>query len=173
MDDLLLITPSVDWEAEFRGMAAELRAAGERYRSLESLQDDFATWVRRLEGYVTGAGLGPGQVPWSTFWLVRPTDHCILGYSSLRHYLDEVLEDVGGHIGYTIRPAERRRGYGTRLLHLTLAQSRARGLSEVLLTCNHDNVASARVIEKNGGVLASASFSPRVETTVRRYWIQL
>ncbi len=60
------------------------------------------------------------------FWLVR--DGCrVLAQSSLRHHLTPALERFGGHIGYVVRPSERRQGYGTLLLALTLASARARG----------------------------------------------
>ncbi len=83
------------------------------------------------------------------------------------------MEDVGGHIGYRIRPSERRKGYGTLILALTLAEARKLGLPRVLLTCDQDNIASARVIQANGGALASEGYSPQTQTLVSRYWIEL
>jgi predicted acetyltransferase len=96
-----------------------------------------------------------------------------VGASRLRHALTPALEDIGGHIGYDIRPTERRKGYGTRLLALMLHKAKALGLARVFLTCDTENVASAKIIEKNGGVLASQSVSPRAGVLVSRYWIEL
>jgi len=97
----------------------------------------------------------------------------VLGTMALRHYLTPLLEDVGGHIGYAIRPSERRKGYGTRILALTLERARAMGLGRVLVTCDTDNLGSARVIQRNGGALASEGHSVRTGTRVSRYWIDI
>ena len=78
---------------------------------------------------------------------VRWQKHLLIGVSSLRHHLTHALEHHGGHIGYAIRPSERRKGYGTRLLAMTLDQH-AMGFRRVLVTCDTDHIASARVIEK-------------------------
>ena len=83
------------------------------------------------------------------------------------------LEVEGGHIGYAVRPSARGRGVATHLLALTLLEARRRGLSRVLLTCDDDNRASARVIEKNGGREIEPTISPRSGKVVRRFWIDV
>jgi predicted acetyltransferase len=83
------------------------------------------------------------------------------------------LEHHGGHVGYAIRPSERLKGYGTRLLALTLDKAREMGLGRVLVTCDTDNFASVRVIEKNGGVLENQVISNRSGKMISRYWIAL
>ena len=72
-----------------------------------------------------------------------------------------------------IRPSQRRRGYGTRILALTLDKARLLGLERVLVTCDDDNLGSARIIEKNGGLLASKGLSTSSGVLIRRYWIAL
>ena len=106
------------------------------------------------------------------FWLVRGGT-AIVGTSQLRHTLTPDLEHEGGHIGYNIRPSQRRKGYGTRLLGLLLGKARGLGLQRVLLTCDTDNVASARIIEKNGGRLDSDGISGKSGKPISRYWIEL
>jgi predicted acetyltransferase len=181
MDDgrLELISPTMRWEAAYRAFIADFEAAGEQRipgaSSLERARADFAAFVQRLQNDERGVAFKPGIVPSSAYWMLRHNADgvSVLGVSSLRHALTPALEDVGGHIGYSIRPSERRRGYGTRILALTLPQARALGLERVLITCDTDNIGSARVIEKNGGVLASEGYSSRVEARVSRYWITL
>ena len=107
----------------------------------------------------------------SLFWLVQ--DRQILGTSRLRHTLTPELEQLGGNIGYDIRPSARRRGFGTSLLHLTLERARAIGLARVRITCDADNIGSIRVIEKNGGVLDAEVFSLERGKLLRQYWIDL
>ena len=81
------------------------------------------------------------------------------------------LEHEGGHIGYDIRPTMRKRGFGTIMLGLNLARAAAMGLSRVRLTCDVDNLASIRVIEKNGGVLDAVVSSRRRPVMIRQYWL--
>jgi predicted acetyltransferase len=93
---------------------------------------------------------------------------------TIRHALTPCLEAHGGHIGYSIRPTEQRKGYATRMLALALEKARQIGLQRVLITCDQRNVASARVIQKNGGLLKNEmpSDQPGREWT-QRYWIEL
>lgn len=150
-------------------MAEEWRAAGEaRY---DDALADFDAYLRHLRDGARGVNLAPGRVPYSTFWLVA--DGRVVGRGSLRHRLNEFLEREGGHVGYDVRPSERRKGYGTLILQLTLERARALGLRRVLLTCDADNLPSARIIEKCGGVLDSRALSELTGEPISRYWIEL
>jgi len=93
----------------------------------------------------------PGRVP-ATF-LLAEVDGAIVGRVSIRHELNDYLERFGGHIGYAVRPAHRRRGYGRAILRQSLDVARSVGLSRVLLTCDDTNAASVRIIESCGGLL--------------------
>jgi predicted acetyltransferase len=95
----------------------------------------------------------------------------VVATSRLRHRLVPDLEVEGGHIGYSVRPSLRRRGYGALLLSLTLEKAAGLGMASALVTCDADNVASRRVIEKNGGVFAGEGVSPESGKTVLRYWV--
>jgi len=83
------------------------------------------------------------------------------------------LRNIGGHIGFNIRPSERRRGYGTAILALTLEKAKELRLKRVLVTCDDNNVASAKIIEKNGGILEDKYWNDELEQPKRRYWIEL
>jgi len=167
--DARLVDPGIEWEAGYREMAAEYRE--DRIQVLQDV-DDFAAHVQRLRDQARGVGLAKDYVPANTYWLVRK-DGRVLGLSNLRHRLTSALEDFGGHIGYGIRPSERRKGYGTLILGLTLEKARGLGLGRVLLTCDPENVGSARIIQSNGGVLASESYSEHAKRVTSRYWIEL
>ena len=164
-----LIEPTEELWPEFFAMAEEYFASGDaRY---QPALEDFPAYLRTLLDGARGVGLPPGRVPYSTFWLT--SGRHLIGRSSLRHRLTRELEDEGGHVGYDIRPSERRKGYGTAILTLTLAEARKAGLSRALLTCDTDNVASARIIEKNGGRLQGRAVSKRSGKLISRYWIEL
>jgi predicted acetyltransferase len=150
-------------------MAEEYLVSGDtRY---QAALEDFPAYLRGLSDGARGIGLSPGRAPYSTFWLA--SGRHLVGRSGLRHHLTPELEDEGGHVGYDIRPSERRKGYGTLILRLTLAEARKLGLNRALLTCDADNVASAKVIEKNGGRLQGQSVSKRSGKLISRYWIEL
>ena len=95
--------------------------------------------------------LRKGWVHCTYFWMVEGDE--LIGYVAIRHRLSPWLLDQGGHVGYGVRPSRRREGHATRALGLALVEARALGIERALVTCDHDNVASRRTIERNGGVL--------------------
>lgn len=162
-----LAPPTLALEAAYRECEADFERAGETF--LGSARWDYPGFVKRREEYEQ---VPEGRAPQLDFFLLRDSG-AILGRSSLRLWLTPDLEDIGGHIGYRIRPSERRKGYGTRLLALTLDEARKHGLRDVLLTCDSDNIGSRRIIERNGGHLASERVSPQSGVLVARYWISM
>jgi predicted acetyltransferase len=113
----------------------------------------------------------PGLVAETTFWLIDGAT--FIGRLSLRHELNAALTQHGGHIGYEIRPTKRRQGYGTLALKLGLMEARQRSLPRVLITCDDTNLASARIIESNGGLLENTVLVNGRSIPTRRYWIDL
>jgi predicted acetyltransferase len=95
----------------------------------------------------------------------------LVGRVSLRYELNEFFAEKGGHVGYAVAPAHRRKGYATEILRQSLIILRAEGVDRVLVTCADDNVGSARTIERNGGVLESIVPLTDEDVDLRRYWI--
>ncbi|WP_265447977.1 GNAT family N-acetyltransferase [Flexivirga meconopsidis] len=155
---------------EFESPAAR-HGYGTRSTSDEQLQDPsgFADWLAQREAYADPTTQMPeGLVHDTVFWIVDDTaPDRVLGSLSLRHELNEALTMVGGHIGYGVRPSARQRGVATQALRLALDEAKSLGLQRVLLTCDEDNPASARTIERCGGVRDEAPDG------IRRYWIEL
>ena len=168
-ENIFLVEPTKEFESEFLAMAKEYETAGsDRYKSaLES----FPLYLEQVSNYAQGVKLNGDRVPENEFWLVD--DGKIVARSKLRHRLNSALEDEGGHIGYDVRPSERRKGYGTLILKFTLEKAGDLGLEEVLLTCDTDNVASAKIIEKNGGKLAGQAVSNKSGKRISRYRIEI
>jgi predicted acetyltransferase len=101
-------------------------------------------------------------------------DGKIIGRSSIRHELNESLTQVGGNIGYAVATPYRGKGVATEILKQSLLYCRdVLGLSKVLVTCNDDNVASYKTIEKNNGKLEDRYISEDGSRMTRRYWIKL
>jgi len=96
-----------------------------------------------------------------------------MGVAHLRHRLNSSLLSYGGHVGYGVRPTRRRQGYATLLLKLVLQRAKAMGIDRVLVTCDKKNLASARVIVKNGGVFDSEVPREGEEVIIQRYWITI
>lgn len=171
--EIKLVDPCEELREAYMEYVEEFDAAEEAYihGSGMKLTDDFGQFVQQLRDYSKGINLPEGWVPGSTYWLVR--NGRVLGVSNLRHDLTEFLRHEGGHIGYSVRPTERGKGCGTLMVKLVLEKAKELGLERVLITCDKDNVASAKVIQKNGGKLESESISKQTGKLKQRYWIEL
>ena len=166
---LALETPCERLRAAFIEMAMEFKEHGNwRY---VGAAEDFPGFLSRARAEAEGRGLPPGRVASSLFWLAQ--DDRVLGCSRFRPELTPELEHEGGNIGYDIRPSARGRGFGTILLRLTLEHAAARGLARVRITCDADNIASIRVVERNGGILEAEVPSRARASLIRQYWISL
>lgn len=112
------------------------------------------------------------RVPDSVFFLLDTERDRLLGAINIRHYLNDELLREGGHIGDGIRPSERRKGYATEMIRLALAECRKLGIEKVLITCDKDNIASAKSIINNGGTLEN-EFINSDGVIEQRYWITI
>ena len=167
LDRLVLRELREDDEAQVRAADEELRADGFTFL----LVAEGATWeegLAQLRRERAGVDLPPGRVPCS--FLVAELDGDVVARTSVRHELNDFLERWGGHIGYGVRPAWRRRGVATEVLRRSLAHLReVAGVEVALVTCDDDNVASAATIERCGGVLEDVVPGPDGEGPKRRY----
>jgi predicted acetyltransferase len=120
--------------------------------------EGFASWIRRLAG----------QSECTYRWIVD--GNAVLGGIALRHEFTDFVARMG-HIGYGIRPSARRRGVATWALGRMLDEAKAHGFGRALIVCEADNIASAKVIENNGGILEAAGAVGQPEE--RRYWIEV
>lgn len=130
----------------------------------------FSAFCNELRTMETDVARSQGWVPAALFALINESNR-VLAVSQLRYELNDALLQHGGHIGYGVRPSERRKGYASRLLALTLKEAKQIGLARVLLTCDKRNSGSARTIIKNGGILENERDEGGRIT--QRYWIKL
>lgn len=160
-----LIEPDVRVHDSFLEAMAEFRAEGRgdsgddtmvgtemrEFGSSWSTPNGFETFVAVLRARASGEHLLAGFVPCTTLWWVDGDTY--LGRIAIRHGLTPRLLEVGGHIGYDVRPTARRRGHATAMLRAALPVARSIGIESALVTCDTTNVASRRVIESCGGQL--------------------
>jgi len=130
--------------------------------------ESWAIYIERVNSAGRDQNLPVGRVPAS--FLVAEVDGQIVGRVSIRHRLNEYLQQRGGHIGFGIRPEFRGQGFATEILIEALEFASDLGIERVLVTCDDTNIASSRVIEKCGGVLENIVDLENVEK-FRRYWI--
>jgi predicted acetyltransferase len=168
---LELRLPRLDEEAEF--LRAH-RAATPSTPTFLHYYDEgmpFVAYLERVRQQRQGISLPSAQHVASTFLFAFDSGR-IVGRVSIRHHLNEVLLHSGGHIGYAVVPEFRRRGYATAILAQAVLLARSElGISHILVTCDDDNWASIRVIERNGGVLSNIVTEPGLAKPKRRYWI--
>ena len=109
---------------------------------------DLKEWLKSINEIEQGKN--EKLVP-STYYLIL-SDKEVVGTISMRHYLTKDLEEFGGHIGYSIKPSARRKGYATEALRLILELYKTK-YDEILIMCEDDNIASNKTILANGGIL--------------------
>jgi predicted acetyltransferase len=154
MSDLKLVYPVKEYEEkafeyirEFIEYNSEINGTGglQRY-------DNYDEWLLKIEKDLDIPNIPEDRVPANTYFFVRTSDDKIIGMINIRHKLNEFLLNEGGHIGYSIRPAERNKGYGTEMLKLALVECQRLGFKEICLNCNDNNYDSQKVILNNGGI---------------------
>lgn len=170
MYKLVKLTP--DMEQEYISYMDEWRSSGEVIVPMASDYGElsYQGYLKSLRDFEAEETCPKNFVPGTTWFYVNDAGR-ILGAVNLRHRLNDYLLNFGGHIGYGVRPSERRKGYAAQMLALALEESRKLGLSRVLITCDKENTGSARTIQKNGGVLENEI--PEDSQITQRYWITL
>ncbi|PGK35306.1 GNAT family N-acetyltransferase [Bacillus anthracis] len=168
-----LLTPTTDLQDEYLDFYNEWKDSGETMIPWVISKDpsNFPAMIQELLDAHNGVNLPESWVPDSTYWLVTDNNR-IVGAVNIRHSLTEHLFNAGGHIGYGIRPSERRKGYATKLLELSLEKTKELNIKKVLVVCNEVNTASEKTILHNDG-FRDDDFTEEDGNVVRRFWIEL
>ena len=162
-----LVLPDGRYEPSFLAAEHELLALGRPAEELALDGEAFRARLERLAAFASGALPPGGRVPSTTLWLVDGNEY--LGRISIRHRLTDLLRIYGGHIGYDIRPSRRGQGLGGLMLRAALPHAHALGIDPAMLTCDVDNQASWRMIERCGGTRESTFVHDGVQCF--RYWL--
>ena len=172
---LKLIKLTKAYEKQLGEMIDEWKADQEKNHTNRSPGSIFKNDYHDFDYYLAHLGTkepGNGKVPDSVFFLLDEERGRLLGAVNIRHYLNDSLYREGGHIGGGIRPSERRKGCATEMIRLALDECRKLGIERVLITCEKDNVGSAKSIMNNGGILENELVNEEGKIE-QRYWIPL
>ena len=148
MDKIILVKPDLSYADEIIKYKEESLAESPIINGSAGL-DRFSSievWLEELKKRSCEDTVPKGLVPSSTYLGVREKDNYIVGMIDIRHYLNEYLTQVGGHIGYGVRKTERNKGYAKQMLKLALEKCKELKIKKVLITCDEDNIASEKVI---------------------------
>jgi predicted acetyltransferase len=171
--NVYLSKPSMELQSEYLSFYQEWVYSGEKMVPWVVSKDpsDFRSMIQFLLNNEKDEHVPDGWVPSSTYWLVTE-ERDVIGAVNIRHRLTDKLFNIGGHIGYGIRPSERRKGYATKILSLSLEKAKELGLQKVLVTCDKENTGSEKTIRKNGGVQDTSYVKDDGNVTLR-FWIDL
>ncbi|MBQ7639190.1 MAG: GNAT family N-acetyltransferase [Clostridia bacterium] len=172
---MLLLLPSEEYVGEYTAYRREFLDLGDSMDGTGPLRrlSDPLDWLRETESYRDPSTVPEGKVQATQFIFVRRSDRKLVGMIQIRHCFNDYLEKYGGHIGYSVRPSERRKGYAELMLKQSLGFCRKIGIKRVLITCLNHNEASRRTILSCGGVYESTVYEPDEGEYLERYWIDL
>lgn len=167
-----LVKPSIEMKQEYLNYITEWEAGGEKIVPYASRRNgcEYESLLSKWESDSTEKAYEMGFVPSTIFFMTNESGR-IFGALHIRHELNEELLLHGGHIGYGVRPSERRKGIATKMLSMALPIVKGLGINEALVTCDRDNYASAQTIIANGGTLENEV--PEEDRITQRYWIVL
>lgn len=173
MENLRFVTPDPSMREAIADYRRECLAYGSSMDGCGSLErmEDPDEWFRQVQDLTNEQTVPEGWVRSTQFVLI--SENRVLGVLQVRHSFNDFLRLYGGHIGYSVRPTERRKGYATLMLQKALPFCRGIGLHKVLVTCLKDNEGSRRTILHNGGVYESTVTIPEENLLLERYWITL
>lgn len=175
MEDLRFVVPDESMLDEIRAYRQAMLDAGSSMDGTGSLgrRENPLEWLHDNALKASEATVPEGKAPATQFVCVRVSDGRIVGMLDVRHRFNDFLRAYGGHIGYSVRPDERRKGYAAWMLAHALPYCRELGLQRIMITCLADNEGSRRTILKNGGVYESTVHEPNENVDLQRYWIDL
>ncbi|MBQ7011973.1 MAG: GNAT family N-acetyltransferase [Clostridia bacterium] len=175
MEEFILIRPTSEYASQLTEYRQEFLDAGSSMDGCGQLRQiaDPVEYVSKSIEYEDPSKTPSHLAPATQLLFIRKIDNRLVGMIQIRHSFNDYLEKYGGHIGYSVRPSERRKGYAKEMLKAALPFCRELGLDRVLITCNDGNIGSEKTILANGGVYESTVCEPNSKKNIKRFWIRL
>ena len=167
--NIRLVKLSEQYQEQLIEMMDEWCATGEKIVPYAIRKNDYHDFQYYLDNLQITEEVD-GKVPDTTLFCLDLDKNIFVGAVNIRHYLTEEMLVNAGHIGDGIRPSERRKGYATAMIGLALEEAKKLGIHRVLMCCDKENIASAKSIINNGGILENEVVVNGV--TEQRYWIE-
>ncbi len=155
MEKFKLVEPTLDYRDEALDYINEFYLYNSEINGTGGLQrflNDYPAWLKKIEDDRNRIP-NEEKVPARTFFLMRENDNKIVGMINIRLALNEKLRKRSGHIGYSIRPTERQKGYNKINLYLGLLVCQNYGIKEVFMDCDSTNLGSSKTIKSLGGIM--------------------
>lgn len=173
MNRLKLILPTPDYKNKIMNYKREFIENGDRMYGTGGLKnaESFSKWYNAFCNNLKEETVRKGLSPETTYLAICIDDDHLVGMINIRHRLNDFLLNNGGHIDYSVRRSERKKGYAIEMLGLALKECTRLNIKKVLITCGKDNIASARTIISNGAKLENEIQEGNKIT--QRYWINL
>ncbi len=175
MDKCILIKPDLSFKNDIQSFRKEMLDAKSSMDGTGPLQrmGNIEEWLEFNKKCENEETVPKNWVICEQYIYVRKLDNKIVGMIQFRHYFNEFLEKYGGHIGYSVRPNERRKGYAKMMLADCLNICKSYGFEKVLVTCIQGNEGSKHTILANGGVYESTVYCEPDDVYLERYWINI
>jgi len=161
---------AIDFINEFHTYNSDISGTGALDKYLE--KSSYEKWIKKVITDIDIANVEGGRVPAFSYFYIRESDNKIIGMINIRLALNDFLRNEGGHIGYCIRPTERKQHHATNMLEEALAFCKTIGLENIIITCDKSNIASSNVIRNCGGILDAEFYSDTFKEVIQRYIIQ-
>lgn len=174
--ELELIFPTKEYKKEVEEYLQEFLDNGENEIAGDGGLDrirDFDRWLEKVQNDLSVDTIDKDRIPATLYLTIRKSDRKIVGNLQIRHFLNEKLLNDGGHIGDSVRPSERRKGYASWMLNNIKPFCRSIGLDKILVCCLNNNVGSRKTILTNGGIYDGTVYNESKNKYLERYWINL
>lgn len=170
-----LIRPTVEYASQIAEYRQEFLDSGSSMDGCGPLRrfENPEEYIQLCADYENPETVPSHLVPATQFLFVRKSDNKLVGMLQVRHRFNDYLEKYAGHIGYSVRPSERRKGYAKEMLRMALSFCREIGMDKVLIACIDGNTGSEKTILANGGVYESTVHEPDRNWKLKRFWITL
>jgi len=175
MEEFILRRPTSEYANQIAEYRQEFLNAGDSMDGCGPLRrlEDPEEYIKVCKDYESTKEVCAKLVPATQFLFIRKSDNRLVGMIQIRHCFNDYLEKYAGHIGYSVRPCERRKGYAKQMLKMALPYCREIGLDQVLITCMDGNLGSEKTILANGGVYESTVHEPNENVDLKRFWIEI